>query len=266
MASGIGRLRDQAGLPSELNLKETLLTASNREAAISKTLQYEGGYTNDPRDPGGATNWGITIADARMYWKHDASPSDVKAMPKSVAINIYRQKYWAKMGCDARPTGVDFVDFDLGVNSGTGRTDQFRKKLDPLKLSPVDYVKKQCAMRLSFLHALKTWSVFGKGWGRRVADVEATGVRMALGAAGKPVAPVLKKEAAKATKKAVAHSGGAAGSVASPTQLPDISTIDPSTKAGLIFLGIIVTGVVAYFVWHAVQNAHRAAAYTAAAK
>lgn len=42
------------------------MTASNREASISKTLSYEGGYTNDPRDPGGATNWGITIYDARL--------------------------------------------------------------------------------------------------------------------------------------------------------------------------------------------------------
>jgi lysozyme family protein len=67
------------------------MTASNREASISKTLTYEGGYTNDRRDPGGATNWGITIFDARLYWKHDASPADVKAMPKSVAIDIYRR-------------------------------------------------------------------------------------------------------------------------------------------------------------------------------
>jgi lysozyme family protein len=136
-----------------------------------------------------ATNWGITIFDARLYWKHDASPADVKAMPKSVAIDIYRQKYWAKMGCDARPTGVDFVEFDFGVNSGVARALAYRKTLDPQNLKPVAYVKAFCAKRSSFLHGLKTWSVFGKGWGRRVADVEATGVRMALGAAGKPVAP-----------------------------------------------------------------------------
>lgn len=246
------------------------MTASNREASISKTLTYEGGYTNDPRDPGGATNWGITIADARMYWKHSASPADVRAMPKSVAIDIYRQKYWAKMHCDDRPDGVDFVDFDLGVNSGTGRTDQFRKKLDPQKLAPVPYVKAHSAMRLSFLHGLRTWSAFGKGWGRRVADVEATGVKMALAATGQDPKPVLKKEVTKAVKKAVAHTGAATGSVAAPASqapsLPDVSHVDPSTKAGLIFIGIVVAAVVAYFVWNAVQNAHRSAAYSAAAK
>jgi lysozyme family protein len=242
------------------------LTATNREAAISKTLTYEGGYTNHPSDPGGPTNWGITIADARMYWKQDATAADVKAMPKSVAIDIYRQKYWARMGCDDRPAGVDFVDFDLGVNSGTGRTAAFRKVLDPQNLSPVAYVKAHSAKRLSFLHGLKTWSVFGKGWGSRVADVEAFGVRLATGAAGKPIAPVLKKEAAKAAKKSIGHATAGATTGAGAPALPDVSGIDVTSKAGLIFFGVVVAGIVLYFVWNAVQNAHRAAAYTEAAK
>jgi lysozyme family protein len=245
------------------------LTATNRETSISKTLTYEGGYTNDPRDPGGATNWGITIADANAYWKKGATPADVQAMPKSVAIDIYRAKYWAVMGCDDRPTGPDFVDFDYGVNSGTGRVTRLRAVLDPKKLSPVDYVKQACAARSSFLHSLRTWSVFGRGWGSRVADVEATGVRMALGASGKPVAPTLNKEAYKAAKKAVAHAGGAAGTAAAPTSqvhhFPHISSLDPSAKAGLIFIGIAVAGVVIYFVWNAVKNAQRATAYAGVA-
>lgn len=246
------------------------MTAVNREASISKTLTYEGGYSNDPRDPGGATNWGITIIDARKHWKPNATPADVRAMPKSVAIEIYRQKYWAVMKCDDRPAGVDFVDFDLGVNSGVGRTAQFRKRLDPQQLAPIAYVKSQCGMRSSFLHSLNTWAVFGAGWGKRVADVEATGVRMAAGATGQPVGPVLKKEAAKASKKAITHATtaatGTAASTGAPAVLPDPSTIDASTKAGLIFLGIVVVLGITYFVWNAVQNAHRAAAYTQAAK
>jgi lysozyme family protein len=242
------------------------MAASNREPSIRKTLTYEGGYTNHPSDPGGPTNWGITIKDARMYWKADASAADVKAMPLSVAVDIYRQKYWAKMRCDDRPAGPDFVDFDLGVNSGVGRTEQFRGRLDPLKLAPVEYVKKHSAMRLSFLHGLKTWSVFGGGWGRRVADVEATGVRMALGAAGQPIAPTLNKEAKDALKKAAGHAGGAGGTAAGPvSQLPDPSTIDTTTKVGLIVLGVVVLLGVTYFVWNAVQNYHRAQAYKAAA-
>ncbi|MBW7970960.1 glycosyl hydrolase 108 family protein [Bradyrhizobium sp. BR 10289] len=235
------------------------MSASNREASISKTLTYEGGYTNDPRDPGGATNWGITIYDARKYWKHDASPADVKAMPKSVAIEIYRQKYWAKMGCDDRATGPDFVDFDYGVNSGTQRVFNLRKTLDPQKLSPVDYVKKACAARSSFLHSLKTWSVFGKGWGRRVADVEATGVRMALGSAGQPVAPALKKEVKAANVKAIAHSTAGASA---PAAVPEVAHWDLGWLAGSALI-VIGAAVVVYFVWNAVQANHRANAYQA---
>lgn len=242
------------------------MTASNREVAISKTLSYEGGYTNHPSDPGGPTNWGITIKDARLYWAPNATAADIKAMPKSVAIDIYRQKYWAKMGCDDRPAGVDFVDFDLGVNSGVGRTAQFRKALDPLRLTPVDYVKKHSAKRLSFLRSLRTWSVFGKGWGSRVADVEAFGVRMALGATGKPIAPALKKEADNAAKKSIGHATAGASAGAGAPTLPDVSGLDLSNKAVLIVFGVLVVGVVAYFVWNAVHNSHKAAAYLAAAK
>jgi lysozyme family protein len=239
------------------------MTASNREASISKTLTYEGGFTNDRRDPGGATNWGITIYDARLHWKPDATPEDVRCMPKSVAIEIYRKKYWAKMGCDERPSGVDFVEFDFGVNSGVARSLAYRKTLDPQKLSPAAYVKAFCAKRSSFLHGLRTWSAFGKGWGRRVADVEATGVRMAAGASGKPVAPVLKNEATKNAGKAIGHStAGASGGAAAG---PVLNQLDYSTVAGWVVAGLVVLGVI-WFAWHAVQANHRANAYNAALK
>jgi lysozyme family protein len=244
------------------------MTASNREASISKTLTYEGGYTNDAQDPGGPTNWGITIADARMYWKPGATADDVKAMPKAVAIDIYRQKYWAKMDCDSQPAGPDFVDFDYGVNSGTARALSLRAKLTAQKLAPIAYVKAACAARSSFLHGLKTWAVFGKGWGRRVADVEATGVRMSAGATGNPVVPVLKREANSAAKKAVAHSTAAASTASASTGATTASAhhMDASSKAGMIFISILLLLALAYFLWGAVKNSQRAAAYTEAAK
>lgn len=228
------------------------MTVSNREVAIGKTLSYEGGYTNHPSDPGGPTNWGITIKDAQMYWRAGADAADVRAMPKSVAISIYVNKYWHKMGCDARPSGVDFVDFDLGVNSGTGRTDQFRKALAPLKLSPVDYVKRHSAKRLSFLQGLRTWGTFGKGWARRVADVEAFGLRLAIGATGQPIAPALKKEAAKASKKSVGSATAGATATAGAPVFPDVSGMQ-STVALVVF-GIAVAGVIGFLAWTAYKN------------
>ena len=119
--------------------------------------------------------------------------------------------------------------------------------------SAIAYVKAACAERSAFLHALKTYVTFGKGWSRRVADVEATGIKMAVGAQGAPQAPVLQKEAKAAKKKAVAHGTAAAGAAAAPVAhnaLPSVHHTDPSTTAGLIFLGIAGAIAVTYFVGH----------------
>lgn len=119
-------------------------------------------------------------------------------------------------------------------------------------------MKAACAARSSFLHGLKTWSVFGKGWGRRVADVEATGVRMALGASGKSVAKGLKNEATKNAGKAIAHStaGASTGTVAAPV----IHQLDFSTVAGWVIAGVLIVGGI-WLIWNAVQANHRANAY-----
>lgn len=161
-------------------------------------LQSEGGYTNDPADPGGPTNWGITIIDARKYWKSNATATDVKAMPQSVAEQIYKEKYWNAMNCDSLPVGVDYSIMDYGVNSGIGRAGKVLRralkmsdttsvisadvisacsKADPNML--INYINTE---RLAFLQSLKTWPNFGKGWGARVASVKARSLAMAQGA------------------------------------------------------------------------------------
>jgi hypothetical protein len=81
---------------------------------------------------------------------------------------------------------------------------------------------------------------------------------MAAKATGKPVTPVLNKEAANASKKAIGHTTAGTATGASLPALPDI---DVTSKAGMIFFGICVATVVAYFVWNAVQHSHRANAY-----
>ena len=65
----------------------------NSPLNVYGALLSEGGYSNDPRDPGGPTNWGITLADARVHWKPDAA-ADVRTMPRSVAEAIYKAEYW----------------------------------------------------------------------------------------------------------------------------------------------------------------------------
>ncbi|MBN8965586.1 MAG: secretion activator protein, partial [Rhizobiales bacterium] len=89
--------------------------------ALARVLAHEGGYSNHPDDPGGPTNFGITIADYRRYVKADATAADIKAMRVEEAETIYRAAYWDAMRCDDLAAGLDYAVFDYGVNSGIGR-------------------------------------------------------------------------------------------------------------------------------------------------
>ncbi|WP_296526853.1 glycosyl hydrolase 108 family protein [Rhodoplanes sp.] len=167
------------------------------DAALARVLAHEGGYTNHPSDPGGPTNFGITIFDARKHWKPNATAADVKAMPLAVAKGIYRRRYWDAQRCDELPAGVDYAVFDYGVNSGIGRSGKVLRRLLDLPADtgvvgdaviaaartrePRALVEAICDERLRFLERLRTWPVFGGGWGRRVAEVRRVALAMASG-------------------------------------------------------------------------------------
>jgi lysozyme family protein len=177
------------------------MSASSYDEALARLLVHEGGYTNHPADPGGPTNFGITLADARAYWKRDASAADVRAMPLAVAKDIYRARYWDALACDALPAGVDYAVFDYGVNSGIGRAARVLQRI--LDVAPdgrigastigaarsrdaSSLVDAICDERLAFLQGLRTWPVFGNGWGRRVREVRAAARAMAQCVASPP--------------------------------------------------------------------------------
>jgi lysozyme family protein len=82
-------------------------------------LREEGGYVDDPRDPGGATNMGITLATYRQ-WSDDPNLGDVqvKDLTLQTAKAIYRSLYWNPLRADSLPPGVDLSVFDMGVNAG----------------------------------------------------------------------------------------------------------------------------------------------------
>ena len=82
------------------------------------TLREEGGFTDNPRDPGGATNWGITLATLTHWRGHPCTPDDVRALPLAEAQAIYQALYWHAMRCDLLPPGIDLMTFDFGVNAG----------------------------------------------------------------------------------------------------------------------------------------------------
>jgi lysozyme family protein len=170
------------------------MTAGSYDAALARLLAHEGGYNNHPDDPGGPTNFGITIADYRRYVKPDATAADVRAMTVDEAKAIYRRRYWDAQRCDELPAGVDYAVFDYGVNSGIGRSGKVLRRVLGLSDSSSrvtdqviaaaraadsrSVIAAICDERLRFLRSLKTWNVFGKGWSRRVAEVRAAALAM----------------------------------------------------------------------------------------
>lgn len=166
----------------------------NYDEALRRLLIHEGGYSNDPGDPGGPTKYGITIFDVRKYLKPNATAADVRALTVDQAKAIYKAHYAKPLHFDDLPSGVDYAVFDYGVNSGIFRSAKVLQRLvgvtadgqiGPITLAatakrnPVDLVNAICDERLRFLKGLSTWSIFGRGWGRRVAEVRTAAQAMA---------------------------------------------------------------------------------------
>jgi len=166
----------------------------NFAAALSAVLKSEGGQVDDPADPGGKTDFGITQAtfDAWLR-KHGDAVRDVATIAPDEVAAIYRAEYWDRIAGDSLPPGIDLALFDYAVNSGVARAVITLQeivgtapdgKIGPLTLAavgkeqPTFLITKLCAMRLNFMQKLSTWPHFGAGWSKRVAAVEQTALKM----------------------------------------------------------------------------------------
>jgi lysozyme family protein len=91
---------------------------SNFHRCMDFVFAREGGFVNDPADPGGATNLGITIATLRAWRGHAVSVDDVRHLGRAEAARIYQSWYWHPAWCGDLPAGVDLLVFDAAVNMG----------------------------------------------------------------------------------------------------------------------------------------------------
>lgn len=101
-------------------------------AAVDIVLRHEGGFSMHPSDPGGATNYGITLATLRDLhgdgWLNgdldgdgDVDPEDVRLLPREMAVEIYRGQWWNRYRYGELPGPVAVKTFDLSIVSGPGR-------------------------------------------------------------------------------------------------------------------------------------------------
>lgn len=96
------------------------------ETALNFTLRWEGGYSNHPNDPGGATMKGVTQKVYDAYRRFRGHPyQSVKFISDTEIANIYKQEYWLKSGCDRLPANLAIAHFDTAVNVGVSRAVRF---------------------------------------------------------------------------------------------------------------------------------------------
>lgn len=256
------------------------MAQGNFKDCLKVTLSHEGLWSDHPADPGGATMKGITIGRFRQY-KPNATKSDLRNISDAMVERIYRDDYWKPVRGDDLPFGVDLSVFDFGVNSGPSRAARYLQSVVGAKQDGIigpetikktilaggkEVIQKLCAKRGSFYRGLKTFAVFGKGWMRRLADVEAKSVAMWL-ANGASLAAQQRKElgeeSKKASDKATQQGKGAAGTVGGGGIAGGTDTIMTGEPNWLLFAGIavVVIAVAGLLILKSKQNKERAAAY-----
>jgi lysozyme family protein len=225
------------------------------EACMKIIFGEEGGYVNNPKDPGGATKFGITAATLGAWRKSGiATPTEVRNLGLDEARVIVQHQYANKISFDLLPPGLDLAALDYAVNSGPAQAGKSFQKIvgvdqdgvigartiAAIPLSVPTIIDRYCDERLRFLKGLHTWGTFGKGWGRRVERIRKLAKNMA------------SEEAAPASKKAepmIAESPDPAPQV-EVHKAPPSETSTTSTTRGRIAWGTIVSaGATAVVPW-----------------
>lgn len=152
---------------------------SSFDDAFTALIGNEGGYVNNPADPGGETNFGITkrVAVVNGY------TGPMKSLSLETAKSIAKKVYWDPLHLDEFDPRIAFQLFDTNYNGGqTVRWAQGAAgaavdgKMGPMTIAairmadPHAFILSFNAQRILYLTNLATWSTFGKGWSRRIAS------------------------------------------------------------------------------------------------
>ena len=236
--------------------------------------KYEGGFSNIRSDPG---NWtggkvGVGLLKGTKYGvAANSHPHlDIASLTMEQADAIFKTEYWDTIGGDAMPMGVDMVSFDVSVNSGPGKARQWYVDARAASQQPLEQIKTICSRRLSFMHGLRAWSQFGKGWSARVSACEAKAMVMASKALSlhpnttiqtlSTEAGASKIKASKTAKFAVTSGGGGA------VVTTDAATAGHTGKVIAFLMIAALVSMCVVLVIKAMQHQQRADAMDAEAK
>lgn len=160
-------------------------------SVLKDVISHEGGWADYFNNPGLATNYGITLVTLRRLFGADLTKNDLKSLTQEQAISIYERIYFRSLHFDKLPRSLWLAMIDAAVNSGSGRAIKWLQSVCVDEKIPVDVdgflgqetidcvekldktlgsdlIRKLVEKRLAFLKSLSTWSIFGRGWERRI--------------------------------------------------------------------------------------------------
>lgn len=156
--------------------------------SVRKVLEHEGGYVNDPDDPGGATNFGISdradgVLDGLIDLDRDGVPDvDPKQLTVAQAVEYYRRWYWIPARCLSVPVAIMGLHLDTAVNMGVRTAIRILQRACNVKddgvfgpvtadaarhCTPAAYVRERLAQYDRIIAAKPSLAKFRKGWERR---------------------------------------------------------------------------------------------------
>jgi lysozyme family protein len=160
-------------------------------------LKEEGGFVNNPKDPGGATNLGVTKKTWEAYIGHRVDLITMKMLTPEAVKPLYRSHYWDAVNGDNLPPAVALCAFDFGVNAGPGRAAKLLQsvigcsadgQIGPGTLRALqafatangtaEVVRRYQAARRDYYRKLPTFGTFGKGWLARTDRIETHALRL----------------------------------------------------------------------------------------
>lgn len=170
------------------------MTAANFPVCLDTILLYEGGWSDNPKDPGGATMKGVTLETYSNYLGRPATKDELHAISDEELEDIYRSGYWAPIKGDDLPSGVDLMTFNASVNSGPSRGAKLLQEavgvpqdgaIGPQTLAATNAQDDQLTISRyadaheAYYRSLSTFDDFGKGWLNRLDAIEQQALEMA---------------------------------------------------------------------------------------
>ena len=170
----------------------------NFDACFTELLKHEGGYVNHPADPGGRTNLGVTQRVYEDWVGYPVSEKIMRGLTPDHVRALYKVKYWDRVKGDELPDGLDLCVFDFGVNAGPSRAKRYLQMLVGAKPDGIigpntmqalkdkasavgakELVRGYSDLRHQYYRKLRHFKTFGRGWTRRVNEVQEVALHMA---------------------------------------------------------------------------------------